>query len=89
MKSSVSKNLVSFSAAATLFFYIYQMLAPEHRLYLPFSLPQLLVDVNGKALPKQPSISARSLTLQELVGHLTALTTNSFLWKHFYRSNIP
>jgi hypothetical protein len=38
---------------------IYQMLAPEHRLYLPFSLPQLLVDVNGKALPKPPSISAR------------------------------
>ncbi len=33
---------------------IYQMLAPEHRLYLPFSLPQLLVDVNGKALPKPP-----------------------------------
>ena len=38
---------------------IYQMLAPEHRLYLPFSLPQLLVDANGKALPKPPSISAR------------------------------
>jgi hypothetical protein len=60
---------------------IYQMLAPEHRLYLPFSLPQLLVDVNGKALPKPPSIlvlvSARPPTLQELVDHLTALTTNS------------
>jgi hypothetical protein len=56
---------------------IYQMLAPEHRLYLPFSLPQLLVDVTGKALPKPPSISARPLTLQELVDHLTALTTNS------------
>ncbi len=56
---------------------IYQMLAQEHRLYLPFSLPQLLVDVNGKALPKPPSISARPLTLQELVDHLTALTTNS------------
>jgi hypothetical protein len=56
---------------------IYQMLAPEHRLYLPFSLPQLLVDVNGKALPKPPSISARLPTLQELVDHLTALTTNS------------
>ncbi len=56
---------------------IYQMLAPEHRLYLPFSLPQLLVDVNGKVLPKLPSISARPLTLQELVDHLTALTTNS------------
>jgi len=56
---------------------IYQMLAPEHRLYLPFSLPQLLIDMNGKALPKPPSISARPLTLQELVDHLTALTTNS------------
>ena len=56
---------------------IYQMLAPEHRLYLPFSLPQLLVDVNGKALPKPRSISARPPTLQELVDHLTALTTNS------------
>jgi hypothetical protein len=56
---------------------IYQMLAPEHRLYLPFSLPQLLVDVNGKALPKPPSASARLPTLQELVDHLTALTTNS------------
>jgi hypothetical protein len=56
---------------------IYQMLAPEHRLYLPFSLPQLLVDVNGKALPKPPSISTRPLTLQELVDHLVALTTNS------------
>jgi hypothetical protein len=53
------------------------MLAPEHRLYLPFSLPQLLVDVNGNALPKPPSISAQPLTLQELVDHLTALTTNS------------
>jgi hypothetical protein len=55
---------------------IYQMLAPEHRLYLPFkfSLPQLLVGVNGnlKALPKSPSISAHPLTLQELVDHLTA-----------------
>jgi hypothetical protein len=56
---------------------IYQMLAPEHRLYLPFSLPQLLVDVNGKALPKPPSISAQPPTLQGLVDHLTALTTNS------------
>jgi hypothetical protein len=53
------------------------MLAPEHRLYLPFSLPQLLVDVNGKALPKPPSISTQPPTLQELVDHLTALTTNS------------
>jgi hypothetical protein len=53
------------------------MLAPEHRLYLPFSLPQLLVDVNGKALPKPPSISAQPPTLQELVDHLTALATNS------------
>jgi hypothetical protein len=56
---------------------IYQLLAPEHRLYLPFSLPQLLVDVHGNALPKPPSISAQPLTLQELVAHLTALTTNS------------
>ncbi len=58
---------------------IYQMLAPEHRLYLPFSLPQLLVDVNGTALPKPPSISAQlePPTLQGLVDHLTALTTNS------------
>ncbi len=58
---------------------IYQMLAPERRLYLPFALPQLLVDVNGKApgLPKPPSISARPPTLQELVDHLTALTTSS------------
>jgi hypothetical protein len=56
---------------------IYQLLAPEHRLYLPFSLPQLLVDVHGNALPKPPSISAQPLTLQELVDHLTAITTNS------------
>jgi hypothetical protein len=56
---------------------IYQMLAPEHRLYLPFSLPQLLVDVDGKALPKPPSISAQPPTLQGLLDHLTALTTNS------------
>jgi hypothetical protein len=56
---------------------IYQMLAPEHRLYLPFSLPQLLVDMNGTALPKPPSISAQPSTLQALVDHLTALTTNS------------
>jgi hypothetical protein len=56
---------------------IYQMLAPEHRLFLPFSLPQLLVDVNGKVLPKPPSISAQPPTLQELVDHLSALTTNS------------
>jgi hypothetical protein len=55
----------------------YQMLAPEHRLYLPFSLPQLLVDMNGKALPKPPSISAQPSTLQAPVDHLTALTTNS------------
>ncbi len=33
--------------------------------------------MNGKALPKPPSISARPPTLQELVDHLTALTTDS------------
>jgi hypothetical protein len=33
--------------------------------------------VNGRALPKPPSISARPPTLQELVDHLTALTSNS------------
>jgi hypothetical protein len=56
---------------------IYQVPAPEHRLYLPLSLPQLLVDVNGKALPKMPSISTRPPTLQEMVDHLTALTADS------------
>jgi hypothetical protein len=46
------------------------------RLYLPLSL-QLLVDTSGKALPKLPSISTWPPTLQELVDHLTALTTDS------------
>ncbi len=57
----------------------YQMLAPEHRLYIPLSLLQLLVDTNGKDLPKLPSASTRSptRTLQETVDHLTALTTDS------------
>ena len=34
----------------------YQMLpvATEHRLYIPFSLLQLLVDLNGKDLPRMP-----------------------------------
>ena len=31
---------------------VYQMLAPEHTLYLPLSLLQLLVDMNGKDLPR-------------------------------------
>jgi hypothetical protein len=56
---------------------IYQMLAPEHRLYLPLSLLQLLVDVNGKDLPRLPSTSTRPPTLQEIIDHLTALTTDS------------
>jgi hypothetical protein len=53
------------------------MLAPEHRLYIPLSLLQLLVDTNGKDLPKLPSASTRPPTLQEIVEHLTALTTDS------------
>jgi hypothetical protein len=56
---------------------IYQMLAPEHRLYLPLSLLQLLVEVNGKDLPKLPSTSTRPPTLLEIIDHLTALTTDS------------
>jgi hypothetical protein len=56
---------------------IYQMLAPEHRLYLPLSLLQLLVDVNGKDLPRPRSAPTRPPTLQEIVDHLTALTTDS------------
>jgi hypothetical protein len=53
------------------------MLAPEHRLYLPLSLLQLLVEVNGKDLPKLPSTSTRPPTLLEIIDHLTALTTDS------------
>jgi hypothetical protein len=60
---------------------VYQMLAPEHtsRLYIPLSLLQPLVDANGKDLPKLPSASEsiRPPTLQEIVDHLTALTTDS------------
>ena len=56
---------------------VYHMLAPEHRLYIPFSLSQLLVDVNGKDLPRVPCSSARPPTLQEIVDHLAALTTTS------------
>jgi hypothetical protein len=56
---------------------IYQLHAPEHRLYLPLSLPQLLVDTNGKGLPQMPGISTRPPTLQEIVDHLTTLTTDS------------
>ena len=56
---------------------VYHMLAPEHRLYIPFSLLQLLVDVNGKDLPRVPCSSTRPPTLQEIVDHLAALTTTS------------
>ncbi len=56
---------------------VYHMLAPEHRLYIPFSLLQLLVDLNGKELPGMPCTSTRPPTLQEIVGHLNALTTDS------------
>jgi hypothetical protein len=58
---------------------VYQMLAPEHRLHIPLSLLQPLVDANGKDLPKLPSASEsiRPPTLQEIVDHLTALTTDS------------
>jgi hypothetical protein len=56
---------------------VYHMLAPEHRLYIPFSLLQLLVDVNGKDLPRVPCSSVRPPTLQEIVDHLTSLTTTS------------
>ena len=56
---------------------VYHMLASEHRLYIPFSLSQLLIDINGKALPKVPSSSARPPTLQEIVEHLHALTETS------------
>jgi hypothetical protein len=60
----------------------YQMLrlAPEQRLYIHLSLLQLLVDTNGKDLPKLPTRSASTRsppTRQEIVDHLTALTTNS------------
>jgi hypothetical protein len=71
-RASLEKRGLSIGQAS-----IYQMLAPEHRLYLPLSLRQLLVDTNGKDLPKLPSISTRPPTLQEIVGHLTALTTDS------------
>ena len=53
----------------------YCMLSPEHRLYLPFSLLQLLVDVNGRSLPGMPC--NRLPTLQEIVDHLNALTIDS------------
>ena len=33
---------------------VYQMLAAEHRLYIPFSLSQLLRDLDGHELPKVP-----------------------------------
>ena len=53
------------------------MVATEHRLYIPFSLLQLLVDLNGKDLPRVPCTHTRSPTLQEIVDHLSALTTAS------------
>ncbi len=74
-RASLEKRGLSIGQAS-----IYQMLAPEHRLYLPLSLRRPLVDTNGKDLPKLPSISTRrppQATLQEIVGHLTALTTDS------------
>ena len=55
----------------------YQMLATEHRLYIPFSLGQLLRDLKGAELPKVPYPHTRAPTLQEVVDHLTALTTDS------------
>jgi hypothetical protein len=53
---------------------VYHMLSPEHRLYLPFSLLQLLVDMNGRDLPRMPY--TRPPTLQEIVDHLNALTAD-------------
>ena len=55
----------------------YQMLATEHRLYIPFSLVHLLRDLKGVELPKVPYPHTRAPTVQEVVDHLTALTTNS------------
>ena len=61
---------------------VYHMLTPEHRLYIPFSLLQILVDLNGKELPRMPCAHTRSEslpspTLQEIANHLNALTTAS------------
>jgi hypothetical protein len=38
---------------------VYHMLAPEHRLYIPFSLLRLLVDINGKELGTQSTMFLR------------------------------
>ena len=56
---------------------VYQMLATEHRLYIPFSLPQLLVDLSGKALPRLPCTHTRTPTLQEIADRLNELTFDS------------
>jgi hypothetical protein len=52
------------------------MLSSEHRLYLPFSFLQLIVDMNGgSGLPRMPY--TKPPTLQEIVDHLNALTADS------------
>ena len=53
----------------------YSMLAPDHRLFFPFSLQQLLVDPSGKALPAMTG--GPSSSLYAAAAHLEALTTNS------------
>ncbi len=65
--ASLAKRGLSIGQAS-----VYHMLSPEHRLYLPFSLLQLLVDMNGRDLPRMPN--TRPPTLQEIVDHLNALT---------------
>ena len=55
----------------------YNMLAPDHRLFLPFSLQQLLVDPSGKALPDMTGGPTSSP--YAAATHLEALTTNSLV----------
>ena len=52
----------------------YNMLAPDHRLFFPFSLQQLLVDPSGKALA---TAGGHSTSAHAAAAHLEALTTNS------------
>jgi hypothetical protein len=53
----------------------YNVLAPDHRLFFPFSLQQLLVDPSGKALPAMAG--GLSTSAYAAAAHLEALTTNS------------
>jgi hypothetical protein len=61
---------------------VYQMLAtePEHRLYIPLSLLQLLRDLNGKDLPRVPYPHTI------VRGPRPNLP---YTRKYLYRSNIP